>query len=515
MWELTDAYNMRNQRALSANCLLGECVEPGAGHYEYAPEQAAPLVAFIKGAAAARIPANWSGTTYPTLNPITPSSGWVIDVRYMGSGNCQTVTYADWVAAGNDPLRAYWYPDQTTAQAVCDAANAGFSKKPQMINAFNNSSLTTLAPLGSLNSGVGYVPYSPTLQGDGVTTPYYYKVRAASVNQSAVTRLYNGGPLGMAPGPIQYRTNGSGSMKQIGVDTFRVWLERESVIKGGQPWEPFILAYLPGDSTYRSAYRPIQILTSVAVNLDVSGSTQTISFPTIPNKTATNLQSITFSGSGAATASSGLPVQYWVASGPYAIDETTTNGETIIPDTIPPTTKFPMPVVIGAWQWGRPSSVGTAVQSATPVFNTFWVFKDGFQKWQYETFGTTGIDSNNQLYWNTLPANAAYNANPAGDGISNLLKYATGMNPAVASNVPPATASLSADNTHMILTFYRIADPALTYVVEAKDDLTAATWTTIWSSTGASNVAGWVNVQDSQLLDSSHPKRFLRLRVTD
>jgi regulation of enolase protein 1 (concanavalin A-like superfamily) len=113
--------------------------------------------------------------------------------------------------------------------------------------------------------------------------------------------------------------------------------------------------------------------------------------------------------------------------------------------------------------------------------------------------------------------NAADTANPAGDGISNLLKYATGMNPAVTSGAPPATAALSADKTHMILTFYRIADPGLTYTVEATDDLVTGTWAPVpnGTSTGSANVAGWVNVQDSQLLDSSHPKRFLRLRVTD
>jgi hypothetical protein len=243
---------------------------------------------------------------------------------------------------------------------------------------------------------------------------------------------------------------------------------------------------------------------------------QTITFPSLPGVTGTNLQTITLTGTLGATASSGLPVQYWVASGPYR--SSGSDGGTLIPDQIPPGTKFPMRVVIGAWQWGRPSSVaGTTYKSAYPVFQTFWIFKDGFQKWQYETFGNMSTDLNTGVQtWNPLPANAAYNANPAGDGISNLLKYATGMNPAVASNEPPATASLNADRTHVILTFYRIADPALTYTVEATDDLATGTWAAVpgGTFTGSANVEGWVNVQDSQLLDSSHPRRFLRLRVT-
>src|SRR5262249_31045929 len=152
-----------------------------------------------------------------------------------------------------------------------------------------------------------------TLLADGVN----FQVRAASVNQSPVVRLYNAGPLGISSSPILFRANGSGSLKQTGADTFRVWLDRDSVTKGGQPWEPFILAYQAGDTNYRSAYRPIQLLTSVPVN-EINGTAQTITFPTIPNQLATNLQSLTMS----AAASSGKPVQYWVASGPYRNDET-------------------------------------------------------------------------------------------------------------------------------------------------------------------------------------------------
>lgn len=504
-WELGDAPAMRGLRAGGTNCLLGECIQPGSGHYEYIPERAAPIGAFIKAAAAARIPANWSPTSYPVLNNINPSTGWVVDTRYMGSGNCQAMSYPSWVAAGNDPLRAYWYPDQATAQSACDTANAGFSKKPQMISVFQNSSATSLAALGSLNSGgtvgVGYVPCNPTLQSDGAS----FQVRAAPVNQSPIARLYNSSPMGMASGSILFRANGSGSLKQTAADTFRVWLDRESVIKGGQPWEPFILAYQAGDSNYRSAYRPIQLTTTVPVNL-ISGSTQTISFPILANQIASNLSQLTLGGATGATASSGLPVQYWVVAGPYRNDEN--NSNILVPDTIPASAKFPMRVVIGAWQWGRPSSAGAAIQSATPVFNTFWIFKDGTQKWRFDNFGS--YDSNGQP---VIPSgNSDETANPSGDGIPNLMKYATGMSPLVSSTTQAATIARSNDGTRITVTFNRIADPTLTYLVEAADDITG-TWNPIWSSTGSSNVAGLITVQDTALIsDKSH--RFLRLRVT-
>jgi hypothetical protein len=40
-----------------------------------------------------------------------------------------------------------------------------------------------------------------------------------------------------------------------------------------------------------------------------------------------------------------------------------------------------------------------------------------------------------------------------------------------------------------------------------------ASWTTIWTSTGASNTAGSVTVPDTEPI-GAHSKRFLRLKVT-
>ena len=499
-WEVGDAPQLRALRAGGTNCLIGECVQPGTGHYEYAPEQSTPLADFIQAAASEMIPANWLPTGFPTLNTINPSSGWVVDVRTMGSGTCAPVSYSTWVNEGNDPLRAYWYPNQTTAQDVCNTANTGFTKKPQMISAFGSSTATAPTALGSLNSGgtvgVGYVPFSPTLESDGVT----FQVRAASVNQSPIARLDNGNALGIATGPILFRPNDSGSLKQTGVDTFCVYLDRDSVTKGGQPWEPFILANQPGDSQYRSAYRPIQLLTSVAVN-QISGGSQTISFPTLPNVTGTNLQQITLSGSLAATASSGLPVQYWVVSGPYRNDAT--NSNVLIPDSVPANAKFPMPVIIGAWQWGSPSSTGTSIQSATPVFQTFYINQTSLNNWRYNYFGTYNSSGN-----------AADSASPAGDGIPNLLKYATGLSPLVATGNEPAVIGTAGSNggNYLTITFNQIADPALTYSVEAANDL-SGNWSSIWSSTGAANIAGSVTVQDTVAI-GQQTQRFLRLQVS-
>jgi hypothetical protein len=109
---------------------------------------------------------------------------------------------------------------------------------------------------------------------------------------------------------------------------------------------------------------------------------------------------------------------------------------------------------------------------------------------------------------------AADTATPAGDGISNLLKYATGMSPLVPAAGQPAVMGQSdpPEGTYLTLTFNEIADPALTYSVQATDNL-GGPWTTIWSSTGADNVAGSMTIEDTVPIGQD-PGRFLRLEIS-
>jgi alpha-glucosidase len=124
--------------------------------------------------------------------------------------------------------------------------------------------------------------------------------------------------------------------------------------------------------------------------------------------------------------------------------------------------------------------------------------------WRYQYFGN-GL---------TVTAASAPNADPDGDGISNFMEYATGTDPTKANSGPPAQLGLTSDQTKLTLTFNRVADPGLTYQVQATDDLTANPWPeVIWSSTGSNNVAGAITVIDTALL-SAHPHRFLRLQTS-
>ncbi len=128
-----------------------------------------------------------------------------------------------------------------------------------------------------------------------------------------------------------------------------------------------------------------------------------------------------------------------------------------------------------------------------------------------DTVALTGIASWRQTHFGSPDAtgNAANDADPDADGVANLLEYALAGDPmAPEHDLLPVQA---VDAGRLTLAFDRISDGTLTYEVLASDDL--ATWTSVWSSTGAENVAGLVTVTDPELL-SAHVRRFLRLRVT-
>lgn len=103
---------------------------------------------------------------------------------------------------------------------------------------------------------------------------------------------------------------------------------------------------------------------------------------------------------------------------------------------------------------------------------------------------------------------AADGADPDGDGLANLIEYATGTLPASAASARAPQAGMPGNS--LSLTFYRIADPSLTYQVWASNNLTDWGVAPIWTSTGVENTVGQVTVTDPL---ASQPRRFLRLKV--
>jgi hypothetical protein len=342
---LKDRIELRRLRGEGTNCLLGEFVDIGAGHFEWNPEAAKIIALFIRKAAQYRLPENPPVTGPVVLRPVAPESGWLIDPEKLGTPAGQPVAYAAWAG---DPTRAFWYFDREMAQAVNDYMVAGLAKKPQVIDFVDEQGKPV-----SLAKG-GMADLHPTLLEDGAT----FKVAATFLDQSPTPRLYHGEAVGHAAGPILFKVS-TGALKQTGPDTFRIWMGRGGLVQQGSPWEPWIMACQEGDTDYRRADRPGHPWFHT---LNSEGNPQTIDFPKIADQPA-EVKLLKLS----ARSDAGLPVQFYVVSGPVELKD----DDTLVFHPPPPRAKYPLRVIVGAYQWGR--ITGEKVRTAGPVFQEFFI----------------------------------------------------------------------------------------------------------------------------------------------
>ena len=133
----------------------------------------------------------------------------------------------------------------------------------------------------------------------------------------------------------------------------------------------------------------------------------------------------------------------------------------------------------------------------------------GIAGWRYQYFGAAGL--------NPTDANGASDAaNPARDGISNLLKYALGLNPTVncyaagGAMLPGVQRQTAGGAQYLALTFTGTATDVV-YNVQASS-MPGGAWTTLATYSGAGAV-GTFTVQDSKPVGAT-AARFMRLQVT-
>ncbi len=332
-------------RAEGDDRLVGEFLDAGAGHFDWTPDGAKIVALFIRKAAQFRLPETAPLDQSVALKPIDFKSGWLIDARKLGTSEGKSVAASDWKG---ETKNALWYFDRELAEGVNRYAAERLAKKPQMIDFLADGKPAPLVKNG-------FADFTPKLLSDGVT----FKVAATFLEQSPTTNLFSAERLGHASGPIRFRV-ASGGLRQTGSDTFQVALDRGGVARQGPPWEPRVMAFQPGDAEFRPADRPAH--TWIPMRL-TEGQPQTISFPAIPDQKM---------HAGAvklgAVADSGLPVQYFVVSGPVEIF-----GDTLKFTAIPPRAKFPVRVIVSAFQWGRGGE--PKIQSAGPVERSFFLVR--------------------------------------------------------------------------------------------------------------------------------------------
>lgn len=344
MYFRNDRPGVQRLRA-NPNNLIGEFADIGAGHFEWDSCAAKVIALFIRKAAEARLPKDAPLTGAVKLKPVSAGSGWLGDPLTLGTKDFHPVPAKDFPG---DASKMFWYLDRELAVAANDFMFAALSKKPQMIDFLENGRPVSLA-----NGGLAEL--HPNFLDDGMT----FQVAATNLDRSPILRLYNGEPLGHADGPIFFKA-ASGAIKQTGSNTFRIWMGRGGLLPQGPPWGPVIIAWHPGNAEYRRCDRPGLLWVAT---LNKEGRPQTIDFPKIEDQPM-GVKSLALH----ATSDAGLPVQFYVVSGPVKLAADNTTLEFL---PVPPRAKFPVRVVIGAYQWGRIS--GEKVRTAGPVFQKFFI----------------------------------------------------------------------------------------------------------------------------------------------
>ncbi len=162
------------------------------------------------------------------------------------------------------------------------------------------------------------------------------------------------------------------------------------------------------------------------------------------------------------------------------------------------------PGVTHTWQVRANDGAGNITLNSNGLF-TIVPGLTPLQAWRQQHFGTT----------NAADPTGGNLAAPRGDGVTNLMKYALGLNPALSATAGLPVGAKGA--TYFNLTFTRMqAATDVTYRVEATDNFGA--WTEIWNSGTHPYEGGGpsapVTMQDTVPMSSANPGRFLRLKVT-
>lgn len=336
-------------RAADERNLASLVVEPGAGHFGWSERNAAYLALFIRKAAQARLPAEWpSDSAQPvTLREIPPSSGWLTDLTLKTADRFKPAPYAQYEGPKTN---AAWHLDRELAEATVAYHAGGFGKKDQFIRWTD--------PVW-VDAGARHFFTKISWVGDGQTFQVHpvYADRYPDPPRGQGPRWAEAGqPVGHANAPILVKPAGGPA---LAVGTNRLRIQFDTLAPASEGARVTFLAYSAGDAHYRYTEQ-VGMLPHGFTGLK-SGKLQRISFEPVPNWKArgppVELR---------ATSDSGLPVEFYVAYGPAIV----TNQMLQVAE-LPARAKFPLPVKVVAWQFGR--GVKPLMQTAEPVEQSLWI----------------------------------------------------------------------------------------------------------------------------------------------
>ncbi|HJV77935.1 MAG TPA: hypothetical protein VJ602_06085 [Paludibacter sp.] len=341
-WDARVEPGLNYKKANPKSCISFLC-DAGRGHFDYSEQLVEYLGLFVEKAVKYRLPKTSPIGQLVKLIPVDSEQGWLAN-RWHKDRLPEAIAAPNKLYVGNRDS-AFWYFDKEIAQKT-EAIYARQRKKQKQYIGYSVGK-----ELVSFQSKhfYGYVPeFKP--DSDGVTfhlsVAFTDSLRLKRTDKHAKTKS------GI--------TRICGSVTKVNDSTFIVSFYRMGMNNTKRTADICLMAANDGDKTYKSAVQ--QLLLHIPYR-NKQGLEQRITFDSIPNAKQW-IKSVDLH----ATASSGMPVYYYVQEGPAELK----NGKLVL-TTIPPRAKFPVKVTVVAWQYGR--SIEPKVQTAEPVSRTFYIEK--------------------------------------------------------------------------------------------------------------------------------------------
>jgi len=326
-----------NLRGRYYNAQVCEVVQPGAGHFNFDEHLAKLCALFIKKAAKYRVPsAQKDRIESSELKTIPEDAGWLTDINIIKPNKYAPASFKQYKG---DPSLAFWHMDEELARAV-EAFPAFYGGKTDQRITFVQDG----KPLPA--SWITELKFEPLE--DGLS----FKIKGDFLTKTPEDLANGGLPLNHSTSPVAFSLIGGwgGGGEQISPDTFKIRFDHFGLSRTCCNLQ--IMAYNKGDSRFKYAEQAGQIKFP---ERNKDGRPQTITFQAQDN-VFTGTKSLELKG----TSNVGLPISYFVRSGPAEI-----KGNKLIFTSIPPRSKFPVKVLVVAYQWGRTTEPLT--QTAEPV----------------------------------------------------------------------------------------------------------------------------------------------------
>lgn len=335
--------------------LIGQVCDWGGSHFEITAEMCQLAATFIRKAAGYRLSDEIPTNGYPKLKELLAETGW------LATSLLETNQFplAPEPKYQGDKTKANWYFDEEMAKSAMGYELSNRLKKPQFVTVVSAGQklLPTFTHFDEIN-----IPFT-----GGVDDGWSFKLTGAFLDHVISPVPAERRPAGhSASGKVVVQLAGGDNLVPLDEETFRY---RE--FHSGPRGHGWVVAAHPGDAEYSRANYQACIFFPPALT---NGQPQTIQFPPVAG-VADGTKEVKLKATSDVP---GQVVEYFVVSGPAELAGNRPNAEGRYPKytgnilrltPIPPGAKFPVKVIVAAYQMGRGKP--PLVQSARIVVREF------------------------------------------------------------------------------------------------------------------------------------------------